>query len=185
MAPRLCGVRVAGGAIVPDIRTIHKGRAVDPVTRPASSTPVSLHLIKLCVGCDSVADLAEWQEERLREYRRRRSRTKLYHRTRSMPRRREEILAGGSLYWVIRGIVQVRQRIVGLEPVIGEDEQTYCQIQFDRQLVVTVPTPRQAFQGWRYLEPKDAPADLGPFDPQAGALPPAEMLADLRSLGLL
>jgi hypothetical protein len=148
---------------------------------------MTVHLIKLCVGCDSVADLAEWQAERLREYRRRRSKTVLHHRTRSMPRRREEVLDGGSLYWVIKGIVLVRQRIVGLEPVAGEDGQTYCQIQFDATLVTTTPTPRQAFQGWRYLEPSDAPVDIGPFDLQAGAaaLPPPEMLAELRNLGLL
>lgn len=146
---------------------------------------MAVHLIKLCVGCDSVADLAEWQAARVREYRRKRSRTVLHHRTRSMPRRRGEILDGGSLYWVIKGIVQVRQRIVGLEPVSGDDGQTYCQIQFDPTLVVTSPVPRQAFQGWRYLEPKDAPPDLGPFDAAAEVLPPAEMLADLRNLGLL
>lgn len=148
---------------------------------------MTVHLIKLCVGCDSVADLAEWQAERLREFRRRRSKTVLHHRTRSMPRRREEVLAGGSLYWVIKGIILVRQKIIGLEPVSGQDGQTYCQIQFDPTLVMTVPTPRQAFQGWRYLEPKDAPADIGPFDLRGGAaaMPPPEMLAELRNLGLL
>jgi hypothetical protein len=149
---------------------------------------MAIHLIKLCVGCDSITDLAEWQAQRMREYRRRRSKTVLHHRTRSMPRRREEILTGGgSLYWVIKGIVLVRQRITGLEPVSGEDGQTYCQIQFDPTLVMTVPTPRQAFQGWRYLEPKDAPADIGPFDlhSDSGALPPPEMLVELRNLGLL
>ena len=148
---------------------------------------MTVHLIKLCVGCDSVTDLAEWQEQRMREYRRKRSKTVLHHRTRSMPRRRQEVLDGGSLYWVIKGIVLVRQRIVGLAPVAGEDGQAYCQIQFDATLVMTVPTPRQAFQGWRYLEPDDAPRDIGPFDLQAGAtaLPPPEMLAELRNLGLL
>jgi hypothetical protein len=147
---------------------------------------MTVHLIKLCVGCDSPRDLFEWQRERVREYRRKRLKKVLHHRTRSMPRRREEVLAGGSLYWVIRGVVQVRQRIVGLEPVENEEGQTFCEIQFDPVLVATVPVPRQAFQGWRYLDPDDAPADLRTFDlAEAEDLPPPEMLAELRALGLL
>jgi hypothetical protein len=147
---------------------------------------MTLHLIKLCVGCDSPRDLFEWQRERVREYRRKRLKRVLHHRTRSMPRRREEILSGGSLYWVIRGVVQVRQRVVGLEPVQDEEGQTFCEIQFDPVLVATVPVPRQAFQGWRYLEADDAPADLRTFDlEEAEDLPPPEMLAELRALGLL
>jgi hypothetical protein len=147
---------------------------------------MTIHLIKLCVGCDSPHDLFEWQRERLREYRRRRLKKVLHHRTRSMPRRREDVLAGGSLYWVIRGVVQVRQRIVGLEPVKDEEGQSFCEIRFDPVLVATVPVPRQAFQGWRYLEPDDAPDDWRVFDPEiVDELPPPEMLAELRTLGLL
>ncbi len=147
---------------------------------------MTVHLIKLCVGCDSAHDLFAWQRARLRERRRRRQPAIVSHRTRSMPRRREEVLSGGSLYWVIRGVVQVRQRIVGLEPVSGEGGLTFCDIRLDPVLVATEPVPRQAFQGWRYLEAEDAPGDLRVFDPgEAEALPPPQMLAELRALGLL
>ncbi|MBX6320449.1 MAG: DUF1489 domain-containing protein [Rhodospirillaceae bacterium] len=147
---------------------------------------MTVHLIKLCVGCDSPRDLFDWQRARLKEYRRRRQPQVLHHRTRSMPRRREEVLAGGSLYWVIRGVVQVRQRITGLEPVKDEDGRSFCEIRLDPELVITEPVPRQAFQGWRYFEAEDAPADLRVFAPDdAEALPPPRMLAELRALGLL
>ena len=154
---------------------------------------MTVHLIKLCVGTDSIEDLRQWQERRLAEMRRSGGRAVLRHCTRSMPRRRDEVLAGGSLFWVIKGLVRVRQRIIGLRACQDEDGRGYCAIELDQALIATVPQPCRPFQGWRYLEAADAPPDLygGECDERAEAdgegegEPPVEMLAELRSLGLL
>jgi hypothetical protein len=145
---------------------------------------VTLHLIKLCVGVDSVAEMEDWVEERVRAAKRRGAKPRLEHVTRSMPKRREEILEGGSLYWVIKGFVQLRQPIVGLQPRMGKDGIERCAIQFAPKLVAVMPQPHRAFQGWRYLEAKDAPADLGKRNRGSKDLPP-ELLLELRSLGIL
>jgi hypothetical protein len=147
---------------------------------------MTVHLIKLCVGCDSVEDLREWQRERLTELKRARRKPILEHHTRMMPRRRQEILDGGSLYWVIKGLVRVRQRIVGLDPRADVDGQAFCAIRYTPEMVLTVPRSHRPFQGWRYLEAADAPPDLGPVDAlREGEAPPSEMLDELRSLGLI
>lgn len=131
-----------------------------------------LHLIKLCVGCDSVEDLAQWQRQR----------SPLEHWTRSHPKRAAEILAGGSLYWVIKGQVRVRQRILKLER--REDEEgVWCAIVLGRRLVRVQPRFHRPFQGWRYLEREDAPPDLIWRQP-ADELP-EKLAAELRALGLL
>jgi hypothetical protein len=145
---------------------------------------VSLHLIKLCVGVDTVAEMEDWVEERICAAKRRGAKPRLEHVTRSMPKRREEILEGGSLYWVIKGFVQLRQPIVGLAPRMGKDGIERCAIQFAPKLVAVMPQPHRAFQGWRYLEAKDAPADLGKRSRSSKDLPP-ELLLELRSLGIL
>lgn len=146
---------------------------------------MTVHLIKLCVGCDSPEDLREWQEGRLAERRKRGEALVLQHVTRSMPRRRDEVLDGGSLYWVIKGLVRVRQRIVGLEPTVGKDGEPRCAIVYDPELVAVAPRPHRPFQGWRYLEPERAPADLRNSEWSSAGEPPAGMLAELRELGLL
>lgn len=125
-----------------------------------------LHLQKLCVGADGPENLFEWQE----------SRPDVecdagagpIHVTRSRPKRAAELLAGGSLYWVMRGAILCRQRILGLLERRGADGLTRCAIVLDRGLVRTAPAPRRAFQGWRYLEAEEAPADAGRFDPADG-----------------
>lgn len=144
---------------------------------------MAVHLIKLCVGCDSVAELRDWQRKRLAELRRARRRPILEHRTRMMPRRREEILRGGSLYWVIKGLVRVRQRVVGLDRRADAEGQAFCAIRYEPELILTVPRSQRPFQGWRYLEASDAPPDLEPA--ALGEVPPAEMLEELRALGLI
>lgn len=145
---------------------------------------MSLHLVKLCVGVDELPQLAAWQKRRLEQRRQAGEPAELYHRTRQMPRRREELLGGGSLYWVVRGVIQARQRIVDLRAVRGEDGVARCDIVLDPLLVATRPHPRRAFQGWRYLDAKDAPGDL---DLASGDLKemPREMRAELLELGLL
>ena len=150
---------------------------------------MAVHLIKLCVGTDSVESLRQWQSRRLTDLRRAGKPLVLQHCTRSMPKRRQEILAGGSLYWVIKGKIRVRQRIVGLEAALDEEGRSCCAIRYDATLVATVPQAWRPFQGWRYLECADAPPDLGDGSGEARAVgdqdPPVEMLAELRSLGLL
>jgi hypothetical protein len=139
---------------------------------------MALHLIKLAVGVDDVAHLRKLQKERRRE----RGRYVFY--TRHMPRRREEILDGGSIYWVVKGYIRVRERILGFIPVEEEDGERYCMVRYDPKLVETVWHPKRPFQGWRYLLPKDAPADRAAKGARDDQLPDA-MAEELRSLGLL
>jgi len=139
---------------------------------------VPLHLIKLSVGTEDLDDLRRWHAKRQAETGR------VFHRTRMMPRRREELLAGGSIYWVIKGFVTLRQRLVGVERISYADGTPATELVLDPQHVRTVPTPHRPFQGWRYLLPADAPADLDDL-PGGMADMPAEMLAELRHLGLL
>lgn len=145
---------------------------------------MTLHIIKLCVGCDSIEDLREWQEERLAEKRRKGEKPVLAHVTRMMPKRREEVLDGGSLYWVIKGFVLVRQRVLDLREDVKKDGTRCCGIVLDTELVPTRPQPRRAFQGWRYLEAADAPPDGKSFDDKADAMPRA-MREELRALRLI
>lgn len=145
---------------------------------------MALHLIKLCVGADSVEDLAQWQAGRLAEARKARRPAELWHRTRMFPKRRDEILDGGSLYWVIKGVVQVRQSIADLRAAQCEDGISRCDIVLTEPLVPVRPVPRRPFQGWRYLMAEDAPADLKKGEANMMSLP-AKMRADLLALGLL
>ena len=117
-------------------------------------------MLKLCVGADGVDDLVEWQAERMAEARAAGRDPTPVHVTRMRPRREAELMAGGSLYWVFRGLVLARQRILGLEPRRGEDGIERCAIRLDAAVVRTAPQPRRPFQGWRYLRPQDAPRDL-------------------------
>jgi hypothetical protein len=148
----------------------------------AATAAPRLHLLKLCVGCDSVEDLAEWQAGRIADARAAGTPPFPFHVTRMRPRREAEVLAGGSLFWVIRGLVLVRQPILGLEPRPGADGITRCAIRLDPGLVRTLPQPRRAFQGWRYLRPEDAPGDLP--GGAASALPP-RLALDLAEIGVL
>jgi hypothetical protein len=141
-----------------------------------------LHLIKLCVGCDSVEDLVEWIDYRLKEKRRVRQKPEHGHVTRMVPKRIAELLDGGSLYWVIKGTVQCRQRLLDIRPFVDKDGIGRCRLVLDPKVIRTEWLPRRPFQGWRYLEAKDAPRDL-----KAGRggddLPPA-LRAELAELGL-
>ena len=130
------------------------------------SHPMPLHILKLCVGCDSIEDLEGWIAHRLKEARRAGRKPEHKHTTRMVPKRVEEILDGGSLYWVIRGNVQVRQRIIEIRPFVDKEGIWRCHLVLDPKTVPTEWQPRRAFQGWRYLKPEDAPRDLG--DARAG-----------------
>ena len=97
------------------------------------------------------------------------------------PKREQEILSGGSIYWVIKGVILCRQRILRLDEVIGDDGIRRCAIVNDPKLVKVTPTPKRPFQGWRYLKPEDAPADLSAAKQNEDSLPPSleSALADL------
>ena len=142
-----------------------------------------LGLLKMCVGVSEIDQLARWQHERLLRLRETGNPAKLRHVTRNRPRRADEILDGGSLYWVIKGCVRVRQRITALERVENEKGLTKCGLVLDPILVQTELQPRRPHQGWRYLEEDDAPPDL-PGGYTAYDMPEA-MIAKLRELGLL
>lgn len=144
-----------------------------------------VHLVKLSVGTDSIEDLAEWQGRRIAAARAAGTGPQLFHRTFQMPKRRAELIAGGSIYWVIKGLIQARQRVVDLCEGSREDGTPCCLIVLDGPLVAVRPTPRRPFQGWRYLDPADAPADIAGGDAGALADLPATMRKQLAELGLL
>ncbi|CAN7295993.1 DUF1489 domain-containing protein [Phenylobacterium sp. LjRoot219] len=129
-----------------------------------------LHMIKLCVGCETVEELVAWHEGTQRPW--------VMH-TRQTPKRAPEMIAGGSLYRVFKGVILCRQRILDIATV-GQGIDARCEVTVDPEIVRVAPTPRRAFQGWRYLEPKDAPADLA--EDLAGEIPP-ELARQLRELG--
>ncbi|MEX2201996.1 MAG: DUF1489 domain-containing protein [Dongiaceae bacterium] len=143
---------------------------------------MAVHLLKLCVGVETVQDLRDWHKEKLAE-RKRMKPPRLWHVTRTMPKRREEILKKkGSLYWVIKGFVQVRQPIVTLDAMTDKEGLACCRIGLAERLILVTLQPHRPFQGWRYLEGDDAPADL-PSGARHDELP-AQLLKDLRDLGL-
>jgi len=143
-----------------------------------------LHLIKLAVGADSLADLREWMAERMAEARRRRAPLRHAHVTRMTPKRTREILDGGSLYWVVKGMISARQKIVALEPFMDKDGIGRCRIWLDQTVVAVAPRPMRAFQGWRYYEAKGAPPDIDEAEPGFAAMPEA-LRRELAGLGLL
>lgn len=137
---------------------------------------MALHLIKLCVGAASVEDLQEWVDWRIKTY------GEQIHTTRQTPKRHGEIVGEGALYWVIKGSIQCRQRLIDIRSYVDDDGVGRCDLKLDPTIVRTQPRPRGPFQGWRYFEPKDAPPDLG-----AGATKgvPPELARQLADLGLL
>lgn len=138
-----------------------------------------VHLLKLCVGTDSVEDLIDWQAAHPSPF----ATGERRHITRMWPKREAELLAGGSLYWVIKGLVLCRQRIIRLDRVEGADGILRCGLILDPAVVRTAPLPRRPFQGWRYLDANDAPADL-PTGREAEADLPRDLLVALSEIGL-
>ena len=139
---------------------------------------MTVHLKKLSVGSESLASLRQWQEMR------REAGQELMHVTRNTPRRAEEVLDGGSIYWVIRGVMCARQPITELRAMQRADGRPACGIVLASELIAVEPLRVRIFQGWRYLEAKDAPAD-SLVSAESGEAMPAKMAAELRELGLL
>ena len=141
-----------------------------------------LHLIKLCVGVSSLDELADWQRRRLADKKKKGQKPELIHLTRQTPKRAAELLDGGSLYWVIKGQIAARQRLLALRPMTHKGV-PHCALVYDKKLVPVLRRARSAFQGWRYLEPAGAPADVAPLKGGKGL--PAALQQELASLGLL
>lgn len=138
-----------------------------------------MNLVKLCVGAESIAALESWRAARKAAE----PGWTCRHVTRMWPKREAELLNGGSLYWVFKGVILARQRILRLDEVIGEDGIRRCGIVLDEAIIRTEPQPRRAFQGWRYLAPEDAPRDLPQGRKQDDALPPS-LLTTLAEIGI-
>jgi hypothetical protein len=143
-----------------------------------------LHLIKLCVGVDTIRELDEWIKERMAQKRKKKEPLEHIHTTRMMPTQKEELLDGGSLYWVIKGVVSARQKLIDLRQFTDKEGVKRCRIVMEPKLVPVLPKPRSAFQGWRYLKANEAPADLAKGAKGAAAIP-EEMRRALHALGLL
>lgn len=137
---------------------------------------MTIHMVKLCVGADDIDDLADWQARLMKKL------PAPVHHTRMIPKRAEEMLNGGSIYWVIKRAIRVRQRIVDIRTIKDEEGKDLCELVFDPELVRTYAQPKRPFQGWRYLKPEEAPRDL-----KSGAEAvdiPADLDAALKNAGV-
>lgn len=145
---------------------------------------MELHLIKLSVGAESIKDLQAWLRQKQRDCKKRGEKPEHIHTTRMMPKRADELLDGGSMFWVIRGSIMCRERLLKLRPIVDKQGISRCQLVLDGKLVPVEPRPFRAFQGWRYLRPEDAPRDLANAAPGAAAMP-EPLRRELQELGLL
>jgi hypothetical protein len=136
-----------------------------------------INILKLCVGADSVEDLLDWQRSQRAHW----PKGSAVHVTRMWPKREAEVLEGGSLYWVIKGVILARQKITDLQQVDLGDGISRCALVLDAEVIRTEAAPRRPFQGWRYLDPQDSPRDLpkgrAKDDPLPAAL--AQALAEI------
>ncbi len=146
---------------------------------------MTIHLVKLAVGVESVEHLTLLQAGRLERMRNQELEPRLRHVTRSTPRRAEEVLDGGSMYWVIRGFIRVRQPIVGFEETTNDEGRPACGILLDPRLTRTSLEPFRPFQGWRYLDVVKAPYDIADTGSRVNDTLPPGLAEELRSLGLL
>ena len=147
---------------------------------------MTVHLLRMAARVQSIEHLKQRQAERMAHRRFQTSVEGLYTFTRNLPRRADEVLDGGSIYWVIKRFVRVRQRILGIEEVKNAEGRRRCALRLETKWIPTEPQPHKAFRGWRYLRIEDAPADLDAARAVEGAddMPP-EMADELRDLGLL
>lgn len=133
---------------------------------------MTIHIVKLCVGAETVDDLISWQNRLMR------TSNAPYHHTRMMPKRAEEVLAGGSMFWVIKRAIRVRQKIAAINELADDEGRKFCELVFDPELHLTYAQPKRPFQGWRYLKPEDIPRDL--TDGEAAADIPIELDTALK-----
>jgi hypothetical protein len=143
-----------------------------------------LHLIKLAVGCESIRELKGWVAERMQTAKKKGLPRHHIHITRMTPKRDEELLAGGSLYWVIRGEIAAREKIIAIEPFRDRDGIGRCRLVMQPKVIAVSPRPMRPFQGWRYFTTDAAPPDLGKSAASIAAMP-EPLRRELRDLGLL
>ena len=139
-----------------------------------------LHILKLAVGCDSVKELKEWVAERMKTAKQKGLPQHHIHTTRMTPKRTEEILSGGSLYWVIRGEIAAREKLIAIEPFRDRDGIGRCRLVMQPKVISVSPRPMRAFQGWRYFEADAAPPDLTRSAASSVAAMPEPMRRELR-----
>ena len=139
-----------------------------------------LNIVKLSVGSENIAMLKEWQQARREQLKIKYS----LHITRMWPKREKELLDGGSIYWVIKGAIQLRQQLIGFDEIIGADGIRRCGFKLDPELIPTTKALRRPFQGWRYLKSEDSPSDLS-TNREADDDLPEEMQQTLARLGVL
>ena len=144
-----------------------------------------VHLIKMAVGIESVSHLAHVQKNRLQDLNKEGEPPVLRHWTRNSPTRAEEICAGGSLYWIIKGAIRARQQISSIDKHTSERSRKRCALVLDPTLVRTELKISRPIQGWRYLDPQAAPKDLLTVADEGNPDIPMEMAKELRELGLL
>ncbi|MBW9087501.1 DUF1489 family protein [Rhizobium wenxiniae] len=145
---------------------------------------MALHLIKLCVGADSIQDLRDWVSERSLTAMAAGLEPHSIHTTRMVPKRVDELLDGGSLYWVIKGQVSARQKLLDLRTFNGGDGIQRCELVLGPEVIETASQPKRPFQGWRYLKDEEKPRDLGALGDDVAALP-EDLRRELSDLGLL
>ncbi|MCV3737497.1 DUF1489 family protein [Rhizobium sp. TRM96647] len=145
---------------------------------------MALHLIKLCVGADSIEDLREWVSRRALVAMAAGLEPSSSHTTRMVPKRAAELLDGGSLYWVIKGQVQARQPLLDLKTFTDADGIGRCELVLGPEVIETEFQPKRAFQGWRYLKDEEAPRDLKSLGADGAELP-MDLRRELAELGLL
>ena len=144
---------------------------------------MTIHLLRMAVRVESVAKLKQLQAERLVQSAAE-NKSELYTYTRNIPKRMDELIDDGSIYWVIKKYIKVRQRILGIERHTNEEGRAYCAIQIDPELKQVVARRQKAFQGWRYLKPEDIPIDLHSPHSKVTNLP-SSLADELRELGLI
>ncbi|WP_046863313.1 DUF1489 family protein [Microvirga massiliensis] len=145
---------------------------------------MTLHLLKLCVGCESISDLKDWIEENRLHHHRMGRVYEQTHTTRMLPRKCADLLDGGSLYWVIKGQVSCRQPLLDIRPFTDAGGIGRCHLVLDSAVIPVEPRPCRPFQGWRYLQPSDAPRDLNSEHDGLAQMPEA-LRRELAELGLL
>lgn len=144
---------------------------------------MTVHLLKTAVGVQDLDHLRRRQDGRrgVRD-----DREVVLGYTRNKPRRLDELIAGGSIYWIVKGRIQARQRMLGLADAVDDGGRFYCELHLDPHLIETMPVQRRAIQGWRYLAPGEAPADLDiVYGTDGDDDLPAHLARELRELGLL
>ncbi len=150
-----------------------------PLRAAAGGLVDHLNIVKLCVGAEKVEDLTDWHHLHAGQW----APGTTEHVTRMWPKRESELLAGGSLYWVIKGVILARQRLIGLERRQGGDGIERCALVMEAEVIRTEPAPRRPFQGWRYLNPAESPRDLPKTRALDDTLPP-ELARALADIGL-